>query len=106
MLVGELGRRVALTSGSMTSAVDRLETRGLVERTATADDRRARVIKLSPVGRTLINKMFARHKVNMDTAADGLTAVERATLVALLKKLGKSAEAKLSDPAVSPPRTP
>jgi MarR family 2-MHQ and catechol resistance regulon transcriptional repressor len=101
MLVGELGRRVALTSGSMTSAVDRLETRGLVERSATAADRRARVIKLSPSGRALISKAFARHKANMDAAANDLTAAERASLIVLLKKLGKSAEAKLSGPAAS-----
>lgn len=102
MLVGELGRRVQLTSGSMTSAVDRLKARGLVERSPTAADRRARQITLSPAGRALISKMFSRHKANMDAAADGLTAAERATLIALLKKLGKAAEAKLSDPAASP----
>ncbi len=101
MLVGELGRRVALTSGSMTSAVDRLEARGLVERSTTAADRRARVIKLSPSGRALIRKVFARHEANMDAAANDLTAAERATLVALLKKVGKSAEAKLSGRAAS-----
>jgi MarR family transcriptional regulator, 2-MHQ and catechol-resistance regulon repressor len=102
MLVGELGRRAQLTSGSMTSAVDRLEARGLVQRSAAADDRRARMVALSPAGRALITKMFARHKANMDAAADGLTAAERATLIGLLKKLGKSAQAKLSDPAASP----
>ena len=85
----------------MTSAVDRLETRGLVERSATAADRRARVIKLSPSGRALISKAFARHKANMDAAANVLTAAERASLIVLLKKLGKSAEAKLSGPAAS-----
>jgi MarR family transcriptional regulator, 2-MHQ and catechol-resistance regulon repressor len=102
MLVGELGRRVQLTSGSTTTAVDRLAARGLVERSAAASDRRARVVTLSPAGRALITKMFARHKANMDAAADGLTAAERATLISLLKKLGTAAEAKLSGPATSP----
>jgi MarR family 2-MHQ and catechol resistance regulon transcriptional repressor len=32
MLVNEIGRRIELTSGSITTAVDRLEARGLVER--------------------------------------------------------------------------
>src|SRR5947208_7519360 len=39
MLVNEIGRRIELTSGSITTAVDRLEARGLVERSADTDDR-------------------------------------------------------------------
>src|SRR5919204_4654074 len=41
--VNEIGRKVLLTSGSITVAVDRLETKGLVERRASSTDRRARV---------------------------------------------------------------
>ena len=39
--VGDLGRRIDLTSGSMTTAIDRLETRHLVTRADHATDRRA-----------------------------------------------------------------
>src|ERR1043165_5473503 len=44
--VNAIGRRVLLTSGSITAAVDRLEVQGLVERRAHASDRRARVVHL------------------------------------------------------------
>src|SRR5205809_8077768 len=37
--VSEIGRRVELTSGSITTAIDRVEQRGLVARTAHASDR-------------------------------------------------------------------
>ena len=50
--VGEIGRRVELTSGSITTAIDRLEQRGLVARAAHASDRRARVVDLTPDGKT------------------------------------------------------
>src|SRR5262249_61635194 len=40
--VNEIGRKVLLTSGSITVAVDRLETKGLVERRASSADRRGR----------------------------------------------------------------
>ena len=53
MLVNEIGRRIELTSGSITTAVDRLEARGLVERSADADDRRAKQVSLTRSGRTL-----------------------------------------------------
>src|SRR5205814_7378030 len=43
--VNELGRRIELTSGSMTTAIDRLEARRLVARADHATDRRAWVIR-------------------------------------------------------------
>src|SRR5262245_19872539 len=55
--VTELRRRIDLTSGSMTTAIDRLEERRLVERADHATDRRAWVIHLTPEGRTLISKV-------------------------------------------------
>src|SRR5258705_365438 len=50
MLVNEIGRRIHLTSGSITTAVDRLEKRGLVERSADASDRRAKQASLTRPG--------------------------------------------------------
>jgi MarR family 2-MHQ and catechol resistance regulon transcriptional repressor len=95
--VGEIGRRVELTSGSITTAIDRLEQRGLVARTAHASDRRARVVHLTPAGKAHITKEFARHKDAMDRAAHGLSKTERGTLVELLKKLGTTAERQLTE---------
>ena len=91
LLVNEIGRRVELTSGAITSAVDRLETRGLVRRSTDDADRRARVIHLTAEGKAYIQPIFAVHKQAMDAAASGLSAAERATLIELLKKLGTSA---------------
>src|SRR5712691_3850461 len=56
--IGEIGRRVELTSGSITTAIDRLEQRGLVARTAHASDRRTRVVHLTREGRTRITQVF------------------------------------------------
>src|SRR5437870_6137927 len=94
--VSEIGRRVELTSGSITTAIDRLEQRGLVARAAHASDRRARVVDLTPAGKALITQVFATHKQAMDRAAHGLSKVERATLIALLKKLGMTADHQLT----------
>jgi MarR family 2-MHQ and catechol resistance regulon transcriptional repressor len=93
--VGEIGRRVDLTSGSITTAIDRLEQRGLVARAAHATDRRARVVHLTPEGKVRITKEFARHKDAMDRVAHGLSKTERGTLIELLKKLGTTAERQL-----------
>ena len=95
--VSAIGKRIELTSGAITTAVDRLELRGLVARSASADDRRSVVVSLTARGRTLIERAFAGHQRVMDDAAEALTAPERATLLRLLKKLGRSAEAKLAE---------
>src|SRR5260370_35114742 len=42
MLVNEIGRRIQLTSGSITTAIDRLETRRPVQRSADPGDRRVK----------------------------------------------------------------
>jgi MarR family 2-MHQ and catechol resistance regulon transcriptional repressor len=95
--VGDIGRRVDLTSGSITTAIDRLEKRGLVARAAHASDRRARLVHLTPDGKARITNVFATHKEAMGRAADGLSKTERGTLIELLKKLGTKAERQLTE---------
>ena len=90
---GEIGRRIELTSGSITTAIDRLESRGLVERSADAGDRRVKKVALTRSGRALITRIFDKHKADLETAAAGLTRAERETLIGLLKKLGLTADA-------------
>jgi len=90
--VRDLGRRVELTSGSMTTAIDRLETRGLVTRADHPTDRRTWVIHLTPDGRALISKVFAGHEQAMEHAMRGLSKSDRMALTNLLKRLGTTAE--------------
>ena len=89
--VNTIGERVHLTSGSITAAIDRLERKSLVARGADPSDRRARVVRLTEAGRTLIESAFRDHAAAMEAAAGGLSAAERGEAVALLKKLGLSA---------------
>jgi MarR family 2-MHQ and catechol resistance regulon transcriptional repressor len=89
--VNEIGRRIELTSGAITTAVDRLESRGFVRREAHESDRRARIVCLTAQGKQEAVKAFAIHRTAMDVAASALSNTERATLIRLLKKLGKSA---------------
>ena len=54
--VNVIGKRVLLTSGSITAAVDRLELRKLVRRTADPQDGRSRIVQLTDAGKRLIEK--------------------------------------------------
>lgn len=95
MKVNEIGRKVDLTSGSITTAVDRLEARGLVSREADELDGRSRIVHLTAKGNSLIRTAFAAHAARLEKAAGGLNMRERAELIALLKKLGLGAQARL-----------
>src|SRR5438270_10569743 len=57
--VNEIGRRIELTSGAITTAVDRLESRGLVTREAHPGDRRARIVRLTAAGEDQAARIFA-----------------------------------------------
>jgi MarR family 2-MHQ and catechol resistance regulon transcriptional repressor len=90
--VNEIGKKVLLTSGSITVAVDRLETKGLVERRAHGTDRRARIVHLTNDGRRLITRVYGDHAADMERLATAsLTRSERKTLINLLKKIGYEA---------------
>src|SRR5258705_12898485 len=80
--VNEIGKKVMLTSGSITVAVDRLETKGLVERRAHGTDRRTRIVHLTKAGRKLITSAYADHAADMERLASvSLTREERKTLI-------------------------
>jgi len=90
--VNEIGRKVLLTSGSITVAIDRLETKGLVERRAHGTDRRARIVHLTREGRKLITRIYGDHAADMEKlAAASLSKSERKTLIGLLKQIGYEA---------------
>ena len=87
-----LGKKVLLSSGSMTAAVDRLERSGLVEREAASTDRRARIVHLTEEGSKLIGTLFAGHERDMEAVFSRLNKTERNALANLLRKLGREAE--------------
>ena len=96
--VNEIGKKVLLTSGSITVAVDRLEKKGLVERRAHGTDRRARIVHLTKEGRTMITRAYADHAADMERLASAsLTREERKTLIGLLKKIGYEAAGTLEE---------
>ncbi|HSE20975.1 MAG TPA: MarR family transcriptional regulator [Pyrinomonadaceae bacterium] len=87
--VNEIGKKILLTSGSITVAIDRLEQKGLVERKAHGSDRRTRVVHLTTEGKRLITRIYRQHAADLENlVGSSLTTAERATLIKLLKKLG------------------
>jgi MarR family 2-MHQ and catechol resistance regulon transcriptional repressor len=86
--VNTVGRKVWLTPGSISVAVDRLEKKRVVKR-QTTDDRRVRLVEFTAKGRELVAESFERHATAMEQVTL-LTQEEWLHLLRLLKKLGKA----------------
>jgi len=57
----ELGEKTLITKGTLTGVIDRLEAKGLVERTASQEDRRSTIVGLTVAGEHEFRRIFAPH---------------------------------------------
>jgi MarR family 2-MHQ and catechol resistance regulon transcriptional repressor len=89
--VNTIGPIVDLTPGSISTAVDRLVEKGLVSRVESAEDRRVRIVDLTPSGKDLIAGAFRKHSLQMKRVFSELSPEELRGLETALKKVGKRA---------------
>lgn len=87
---GLLMEQVMITSGAMTNRIDRLEGRGLVERSKCVDDGRKVQVALTPAGHATLDAALPDHVANQLAIVSVLDDDERRQLVDLLRKLGLS----------------
>ncbi len=89
--VNVIGEKVLLTSGSITTAVQRLEKKELVRRERSTEDARVVLVHLTEAGRELIESAFEAHAANLDLLFETLNDEERATFAELMRKVGQRA---------------
>jgi len=85
--MGELSRRLMVTSGNVTGLTDQLAAEGLVERTPIPADRRAYLVRLTPKGKHAFDAMAAAHERWIIDIFSGMSETERGKLHALLGQL-------------------
>ncbi len=90
-LLGEIQRRILVSSGGITFLVDKLAEKGMVERRDSPDDRRARYAALTREGARVMKRIFPRHAARVTAAMAGLSASEQREATRLLKQLGLAA---------------
>jgi MarR family transcriptional regulator, 2-MHQ and catechol-resistance regulon repressor len=95
--VNTIGPIVDLTPGSISIAVDRLVAKGLVSRVESTEDRRVRIVALTPRGKDLIASAFRKHSGQMKRVFSELSPEELCGLEAALKKVGKRAAALMEE---------
>ncbi len=82
----QLLQNVMLTSGGMTSRLDRLTALGFISRKADPDDRRGVVVELTAKGRRVIDAATATRFEEASASKPELTAGEQKILVGLLRR--------------------
>ena len=90
--VNVIGPKVNLTPGSISVAVDRLVAKDLVSRDESSEDRRVRIVALTPRGKSVIAPIFRAHAATMEKVFSGLSHDELRQLERQLKRVGKQAE--------------
>src|SRR5438132_1266189 len=103
--VNVIGPKVNLTPGSISVAVDRLVAKGLVSRVESSEDRRVRMVALTPRGKRAIRPVFRAHAATMEKVFAGLSTDELRKLEERLKRIGRQAESLL-DQRITTPATP
>ena len=95
-----IAERLIVTTASVTSLLDTLERRGLVERKPDPTDRRRLLIVITQDGKAIVDQ-FLPEVVALQTAALAtLTEAERRQLVELLSALGANLTALDTDEVV------
>jgi len=94
--VSVIGEKVLLTSGSITTAVQRLEKRNLVVRNRDERDRRVVRVGLTPRGKALIEMSFREHAGRLDELFGVLEEEEKVLFAKLVRRIGGAAEENMA----------
>ena len=86
---GVLARKILRSAANLTTVLDNLARRGLVERNRDPSDRRVVIVRLTDAGRERIGPYFPRHVRRVVHAFSALSPEDRDALAELLRALGR-----------------
>ena len=85
-----VGQAMGIDRSTLVAVLDRLEDRGLLERTPSPSDRRSHALLVTEGGRAYLAELMPRVEAHENEVAATLSEDERRTLIALLRRVGKS----------------
>ena len=85
-----LGRALGIDRSTVVAVIDKLEGRGLVDRTPAPGDRRSYALRLSESGGALLKRARGLVTAHEARIANDLSSGEQAQLIALLSRLAES----------------
>ncbi|WP_391203140.1 MarR family winged helix-turn-helix transcriptional regulator [Psychrobacillus sp. L4] len=82
-----IGKKVFISSSSITYVVDKLEQKKFVVRKACPEDRRVTYASMTSLGKTLMDQIYPQYKKKMEEIFDQLTEADLNKMVELLIKI-------------------
>ena len=87
-----IAERVLITTGSMTSVLDTLEKRGLIQRMPHPDDRRKILVEITPDAQAILDELLpSLHARERDVISNALSTREQRELLQLIAKVQHAA---------------
>lgn len=83
----QLARELYVSFPNVTVLLNRLERKGLIERSGNPADRREKYVRVSSVGGKLLKRIWRVHQQQMDLVMKGLSVAERKQMAHLLNKM-------------------
>jgi len=96
MLTGEVGARMHITSGTVTSLLDTLERKGYVVRSSDRDDRRRVLVDITPAAQALLDEALPAIQQVARLLVDGIGLQRQQVLLEILAEI-RNAVADLPD---------
>ncbi|MGJ9460570.1 MarR family winged helix-turn-helix transcriptional regulator [Oceanobacillus sp. CF4.6] len=86
--IREISEAVLINTGSITYVIDKLEKKGLLERSNCSEDRRVVYIQITGQGKELMDDIFPKHQSVIEEIFDDVTVEDKQVLIEVLKKVG------------------
>ena len=83
----DIAKRLIVSSSNVTGLIDRLETDGLLNRRARLGDRRVKLIKITPKGSALLDRIWPAHIEQAERVMAPLSKKDLERLIGLLTRL-------------------
>jgi len=91
----ELGKRLVVTRASITSVLDKLESKGLVQRVDVPDNRRIHHVVLTDDGERLIEQVEPVYRKEIHSVLGDLSDVECRSLIAVMESVRRRVRSRL-----------
>ena len=86
--IQHIGKKILLASSSITYVVDKLESKGFVERKACKTDRRVTYAHITEEGKSFMDRAFPQHEEAIKELFGDFSEEELKTMIGLMKKVG------------------
>ncbi len=85
----ELGEKTLITKGTLTSVLDRMIAKGLVERIVSPHDRRYQIVRLTSTGQQVFDTIFPEQCAYLDCKLENVAEQEKSEIIQVLHRLKK-----------------